>query len=234
MVLVHLDSKSRDITSRSICDCTFSLNVPITNVSQYRVQNISFYNTFHNINQTNNELSTDSGKITIEPGFYNASVFVSILNAQLSNLLGIVKDYVVLNTANSRLTWDLGANIIYNCPMSDTLGLSKNMDVSGNFTSTLFLADPAYLSISSPQLNLEQNIHGGLRGKDDQPMSFLTVPVSVPYLSQSVYDNRLYDNRFKQFGTNMTFSRLDFTVIDPQSGRFYAETVHWSMIIEFI
>ena len=234
MVLVHLDSKSRDITSRSICDCSFSLNVPITNVSQYRVQNISFYNTFHNINITNNKLLVNSGVISIEPGFYNASVFVSILNAQLSSLIGTVADYLTLDTTNNRLIWDIGTNIIYSSTMSDTLGLPKSINVSGSFHSALFLADPNYLSISSPQLNLEQNIHGGVRGKDDQPTSFLTVPISVPYLSQTVYDNRMYDNRFKQFGNNMTFSRIDITLSDPQSGRFYSETVHWSMIIEFM
>ena len=186
---LYIDSRSRNLGS-TISNPTFLLEKKVTKIKRLRVKSISFANTFHNISDENNRLSTSSGDVIMPPGHYDASVFTVSLNAALVNAFG-AGSYVTFSQTTNEIEWNLGANSILpsQSTMSNVLGLNNKTSVTGSHVTTLYLATPSHISFLCKQLSNDSHIYVDEKHENFSPV--ITVPIQTPYLTieTTSYDN---------------------------------------------
>ena len=240
MQILHLDSRARRVDS-SVYNAVFQLPRPILNARKIRLKSLQFTNTYHNITSDNNVLVTSSGSITIQPAYWNAQELINEINTQLTALWGGSGDpYIELVNATNSLIWTLpldGPSI--DCDASSirhVLGLPHGTmqatEITQNtFTTQLYLALPQYISFSSPQLS--GNVDNIFADQKESYQPFITIPVSVGYLSTQTYQPQ-YEQRITIDSTKhgITLSSIHVNITDPFTRREIQELTHWAMVIE--
>ena len=215
-----LDSRTR--TSNNVYNATFQLTKPISRVKTVRVKHVQFANTLYNVADGENTLVLSTGTLTMPPGFYTPTEFVTLLQTICS---------VTYNSG--RLTWALGAVsiVVAATTMREILGLTQNSTYTNTFTTQLYLASPMNTDFISSQITDTQGyiVYSGRDRPRANNQPFFIAPVTEGNGKMCMYSP--YNMHDIQIG-NGSLSQLDFLICDNNSGRVLTELSHWSMLLE--
>ena len=147
MPTYHLYLDSRERIAGPPCQPSFVLSNSIVAVKSVEVRSFHFANTLFNVDDHNNMLQTSSGEIQMEPGFYSAADFVSVLDGLLQLRSAVVQTHVTLAQATNRLQWTLPATFtILGGSMVDVLGYY------GGTSTQLVLGSPQAIQVQCNEL----------------------------------------------------------------------------------
>ena len=225
-----LDSRQR--SHGSVHNATFLLPRPITRESRFRVKSLQFVNTFNNITNENNIISTNSGDIVIPEGNYTADELVNEINTQL--IIG----QVTLDHRTNILSWDINSGIIDTSlsTVSDILGFDRNVTYTQQFQTRLFLALPQMLSFICDRFGSDRSTIIPESRDQYRFNPFITLAVSSAYLEQQTYTNERNEHviNLDRGGNGVDIPTLTITAVDPYTRRQITELTHWAMLLEFI
>lgn len=225
MPTYHLYLDSRERIAGPPCQPSFVLSNSIIGVKSVEVRSFHFANTLFNVDNHNNILETSDGVITMPPGFYSATDFVSALDTLLQLHSSFVQAHVTLAQATNQLQWTLP-------PMFSILGGSM-IDIVGYYgasTTQLVLAGPHAIQVQCQELQTHaRNVTARRTGSGDGTLNPLFMaPVSVGFGAMENYDPSY---RMAHQYSHGILNRLNFSLSDARTGRLLTELTTWSIII---
>ena len=229
---VYLDSRSSSGPRPSTA--VFQLNQTIINAIQVKVLSFTFANTLFNVVSPFNTLVFSGGfTITVTPGFYDFADFINGINTQmLANAafvtaLGGNPNGITLGAQNNAI-WTLGTNVLLGGGLYNTFLLQAG-NYTSNFTTTIFLAAPQAIALTSP----------ALQGAQRFAVTY-GVPISTPFFVQHIesgFGDMEPSNSAIELGWKVELSHNnigEITVLltDPQNSRELTELSMWSILLE--
>lgn len=229
---LYLDSRQSSGPRPS--SCFFNLNQTINNAIQVKVLSFVFANTLFNVIAPFNTLVFSTVTITVPPGFYAFSDFITYINtamlasAPFVTALGMNPNGIALSAQNTAL-WSLGTNVLMGGGLYSTFILQPG-NYTASFDSPIFLAAPQALSLISPSLS----------GNNSRFATAFGVPISAPFYTQAVGSGfgemeQPSTSIEMQSKTELNYAQLDqITVLiaDPNTGREVSELSMWSLLLE--
>ena len=229
---VYLDSTQSTGTRPS--SSTYNLNQSVIGMQSLTVKSFMFANTLYNISSSNKQLNFDSTLLTIPEAFYTFSQLIKYIDDALMNSIAFTSNLttemhaVVLNADNS-LTWTIGNNILLKTStMYDNFLLNQYITYTGNFLSSLFLAQPLAIALQS----------NALQGSAMRFVTSANISITQPFWIVPVtsgsgeMQDPAYDLDIQIQCSNINLSQFDVLLYNPSDNRELKEINHWCMILE--
>ena len=229
---VYLDSTQA--TGPRPSNSTYNLNQSVIGMQSLTVKSFMFANTLYNISSSNKQLNFDSTLLTIPEAFYTFSQLIKYIDDALMNSIAFTSNLttemhaVVLNADNS-LTWTIGNNILLKTStMYDNFLLNQYITYTGNFLSSLFLAQPLAIALQS----------NALQGSAMRFVTSANISITQPFWIVPVtsgsgeMQDPAYDLDIQIQCSNINLSQFDVLLYNPSDNRELKEINHWCMILE--
>ena len=229
---VYLDSTQSTGTRPS--SSTYNLNQSVIGMQSLKVKSFTFANTLYNISSSNKQLNFNRTLLTIPEAFYTFSQFIEYIDDALMNSIAFTSNLttemhaVVLNADNS-LTWTIGNNILLRTStMYDNFSLNQYVTYTGNFSSSLFLAQPLAIALQS----------NALQGSAMRFVTSANISITQPFWIVPVTSGNgemqdpAYDLDIQIQCSNINLSQFDVLLYNPSDNRELEEINHWCMILE--
>ena len=156
---------------------TVAFDRPLT-ARSFKVNYISFFNTFLNVCSYNNNFTVDTTPLTIPPGMYS----VAQLGTTLDGLVKTVNPVYSVATNAAVLSWSIGF-IASNGTAQHLLGLADNPLVNGSGTTLPALTYPDEIFFKCNELVRATHFETDT----DQDQFLYSVLVTAPSLGQNVF-----------------------------------------------
>ena len=229
---VYLDSTQSTGTRPS--SSTYNLNQSVIGMQSLKVKSFTFANTLYNISSSNKQLNFSSTLLTIPEAFYTFSQLIKYIDDALMNSIAFTSNLttemhaVVLNADNS-LTWTIGNNILLKTStMYDNFLLNQYITYTGNFLSSLFLAQPLAIALQSNALQ-----GSAMRFVTSANIAITQAFWIVPVTSgNGEMQDPAYDLDIQIQCSNINLSQFDVLLYNPSDNRELKEINHWCMILE--
>ena len=176
---VVFDSRKRVSGVWDNCTLAFARTL---NASRFKVNFVSFYNTFFNVNSKNNSFKIGATNLSLNPGSYTVTQLALTLDAIVKTVN--VNHSVTLFEQNY-FNWNIGTDILDGGSATFLFGSQDRGTLLGGFLTLPNLTSPDQICIrsnhlvrTSPVLELDQ---------EHQEPYLLNVLVDAPTLSQNIF-----------------------------------------------
>ena len=140
---------SRDRVSGTVQSSTFMLDKPLQNVTCARVDFAQIFNTFFNVDSSNNQLIIDDTAKIIPSGYYNSVDLVSVIDGLLKIVDASIG--VVYSTVTGICSWTLNSHVL---SLSNSRFLTgTDNQKTGSFQTIINTSFPLSIQVISPEFS---------------------------------------------------------------------------------
>ena len=211
----------------------FQLNQPLINCSQVKVLGFTFGNNLFNVVEPYNNLSFDSVTVVVPEGYYTAQEFITYLNTELMTRIPFTSQLTTETKAieliDEVVSWTIGSNDVISGGLYSVFSFYTGYSNTGNFQSSIYLAQPCVLSLNCQQLI-----------GNDRYVTTKNMPITMQFWVgqvQSAYGEVEAPNSSFQMTTqlsNVNLSQLNLLICDAITGRQVTELSHFNLLLEII
>lgn len=153
--------------------------------SRFKINYISFFNTFFNVTSQTNQFTVDASLLTLQPGIYSVASLAAALDARVKTVNVL---YSVAVFDNSLLVWNVGT-LQPGGTAEFVLGTRDRGPLVGGFLTLPVLTFPDEVFIRSPHLVRSDVLETDQERND--PFLY-TVLVDAPTFAQNIHRPEYY------------------------------------------
>jgi hypothetical protein len=220
---VVFDSRKRIAGTWDKATLSFARTVYAT---RFKVNYLSFFNTFFNVTSTTNSFTVDATPLVLTPGIYTVQSLATTLDFLVKT---INATYSVTVNNNSFLNWNLaGAGILNGGTAEFVLGTRDRGFLVGGFETLPVLTNPDEVFIRSPHLIRADSLETDQEHND--PFLF-TCLVDAPSLSQNIF--RPQYEQFYPILQVQGMRQFTFELTNSKGERLQGLPTEWIMSVTF-